>query len=76
MKIYAYLALAIVVISILGWGYASAYKSGKNEVVQKLQADRVKILKDGKSIDENVLSADDDGLVCILLDNCESDKPL
>lgn len=76
MRIYAYLALTIVVISILGWGYASAYKSGKNEVVQKLQADRVEILKDGKSIDENVLSADDDGLVCILLDNCESDKPL
>lgn len=76
MKIYAYVALAVIVIGALGWGYASAYKSGKDAVVQKLQADRVEILKDGKSIDENVLSTDDDGLVCLLLDNCKSDQPL
>lgn len=76
MKIYAYVALAVIVLGALGWGYASAYKSGKDAVVQKLQADRVEILKDGKSIDENVLSTDDDGLVCLLLDNCKSDQPL
>jgi hypothetical protein len=76
MKIYAYVALALIVLGALGWGYASAYKSGKDAVVQKLQQDRVEILKDGKSIDENVLSSDDDGLICLLLDNCESDKPL
>lgn len=76
MKIYAYVALAVIVIGALGWGYTSAYKSGKDSVVQKLQEDRIDLLKDGKKIDENVLSADDDGLLCLMLDNCESDKPL
>lgn len=76
MKIYAYIALAVIIIGALGWGYASAYKSGKDSVVQKLQEDRIDLLKDGKKIDENVLSADDDGLLCLMLDNCKSDKPL
>jgi hypothetical protein len=45
-------------------------------VVEKLKDDKITILKEGRRIDENVLSADDDGLTCILLDNCPSDKPL
>lgn len=68
MKIYAYVALAVIVIGALGWGYASAYKSGKDSVVQKLQEDKVIVLRDGKAIDEKVIAADDDSLVCLLID--------
>lgn len=76
MRIYIYAAIVLAIIAALGWGYASAYKSGKDAVVAKLQEDRIEILKDGNKIDEKVLSSDDDGLVCLLLDNCDSDKPL
>jgi hypothetical protein len=72
MRIYAYVALAVIIIGALGWGYASAYKSGKDSVTSKLQEQKVEVLKDGKKIDENVLAADDDSLVCLLID-CASD---
>lgn len=75
MKIYAYVALAVIVIGALGWGYASAYKSGKDSVTAKLQEQKVEVLKDGKKIDEKVLAADDDSLVCMLID-CASDPAL
>lgn len=75
MKIYAYIAIAVIVIGALGIGYTQAYKSGKDSVITKLKDDRVKVLKDGAQIDENVLSIDDDGLLCLLLDNCDN-KPL
>lgn len=75
MKIYAYVALAVIVIGALGWGYASAYKSGKDSVTAKLQEQKVEVLKDGKKIDEKVLAADDDSLVCMLID-CASGPAL
>lgn len=75
MRIYAYVALAVIVIGALGWGYASAYKSGKDSVTTKLQEQKVEVLKDGKKIDEKVLAADDDSLVCMLID-CASDPAL
>lgn len=76
MRIYAYVAILVAVLGALAWGYSSAYRSGKQSVVTKLQEDKIQVLKDGKKVDENVLSADDDSLVCLLLDNCKPDKPL
>ena len=76
MRLYIYIGLAFAVLTALAFGYASAYKSGKESIVTKLQEDKITILKEGRKIDENVLSTDDDGLTCILLDNCPSDKPL
>lgn len=75
MKIYAYIAIAVIALGALGFGYTQAYKAGKDSVITKLKDDRVKVLKDGAQIDENVLSSDDDGLLCLLLDNCDN-KPL
>lgn len=75
MRIYAYVALAVILIGALGWGYASAYKSGKDSVTAKLQEQKIEVLKDGKKIDEKVLAADDDSLVCMLID-CASDPAL
>lgn len=74
MKIYAYVALALIVIGALGWGYASAYKSGKDSVTAKLQEDKVIVLRDGKAIDEKVIAADDPSLVCMLIDCAEPPK--
>lgn len=76
MRLYIYIGLAITVL--LGGAYWSItlYNAGKTSVVEKLKDDKIVILKEGRRIDENVLSADDDGLTCILLDNCPSDKPL
>lgn len=73
MRVYAYVALALIVVGGISYTHYAAYKSGKDSVVQKLQQDRIDLLKDGKKIDENVLSADDDGLLCIMLDNCKRD---
>lgn len=74
MKIYAYVALAVIVIGALGWGYASAYKSGKDSITAKLQEDKVIVLQDGKAIDEKVIAADDDSLTCMLIDCAEPPK--
>lgn len=75
MRIYAYVALAVILIGALGWGYASAYKSGKDSVTSKLQEDKITVLKEGKVIDEKVIAADDDALVCMLID-CSSDPAM
>lgn len=74
MKIYAYVALALILIGALGWGYASAYKSGKDSVTAKLQEDKITVLKDGKAVDEKVIAADDPSLVCMLIDCAEPPK--
>lgn len=74
MKIYAYVALAVIVIGALGWGYTSAYKSGKDSVTAKLQEDKITVLKDGKAVDEKVIAADDPSLVCMLIDCAEPPK--
>jgi hypothetical protein len=74
MKIYAYVALAVIVLGALGWGYASAYKSGKDSITAKLQEDKVIVLQDGKAIDEKVIAADDDSLVCMMIDCAEPPK--
>jgi len=75
MRVYAYLAIILAVVGGLTWSHLLAYNSGKQGVLAKLQSDRVEVLKDGKAVDEKVLSADDATLTCLLLDNCP-DKPL
>ncbi len=76
MRLYIYIGLAVAVLLGAGWWSLTLYNAGKDSVVEKLKDDKITILKEGRKIDENVLSTDDDGLTCILLDNCPSDKPL
>lgn len=76
MRLYIYIGLAVTVLLGAGWWSVKLYNAGKDSVVEKLKDDKITILKEGRKIDENVLSTDDDGLTCILLDNCPSDKPL
>lgn len=76
MRLYIYIGLAFAVLLGAGWWSVKLYNAGKDSVVEKLKDDKITILKEGRKIDENVLSTDDDGLTCILLDNCPSDKPL
>lgn len=67
MRIYIYLAAVVAFASML---FAS-YTAGKRSVVYKLQSDRIEVLQDGKKIDADVLAADDDSLVCLLI-NCKT----
>lgn len=76
MRIYLYVGIVIAVLAGIGWYSVTLYNAGKDAVVSKLQDDKIQVLKDGKSVDENVLASDDDGLLCLLLDNCPSDRPL
>lgn len=69
IKMYIFLALAIAVLSGLGYSHLKAYSYGKQVVLAKLQEDRIKILKDGKEIDAKVLASDDDAL-CAMLGGC------
>lgn len=69
IRLYVYIAIALGSIGILGFSHYKAYTLGKDVVLNKLKDDRIRILKDGKEIDEQVLSADDDAL-CILLGGC------
>jgi len=66
MRLYIYAAIAV----LLAGSHVTAYTIGKRAIVAKLASDRIEVLQDGKRIDENVLSAGDDQLLCLLLDNC------
>lgn len=61
----AVLAVALVCGGLYLWGH----HDGRQAVLDRLAADRITILKDGKAIDHEVLDADDDGL-CALLGGC------
>lgn len=50
-------------------GYFIGRSAGKQSVLATLQSNRITILKDGKKIDEQALSADDADL-CGLLGGC------
>lgn len=75
MRLYIYAGAVIAIIAALVFGYASAYKSGKQSIVTKLQEDKIVVLENGKRVDEKVIAADDDSLVCMLID-CSSDPAL
>lgn len=64
IKPYLYAGLVIV---LLGTHYFS-YNAGRQSVLQKLSDDRVQVVKDGQKVDAAVYAADDDGLVCLLID--------
>jgi hypothetical protein len=68
MRPYIYAALALMIVA----SYWFIYDAGKQSVVYKLQSDRVEVLQDGKKIDADVLAADDDNLICLLI-ACEPD---
>lgn len=70
MRVYAYLALVLGLVGLLAWTHYIAYSSGQTSITQRLKDDRITILRDGKSIDEDVRNSSDDELVCRLLDNC------
>lgn len=73
MRLYIYIGLAVAVLAALAFGYAAAYKSGKQSVVTKLQEDKIVVLQEGKRIDERVLSSDDESLICFLVE-CDAGK--
>ncbi|MBN8244690.1 hypothetical protein JF546_16865 [Nitratireductor aquimarinus] len=64
------LAAVLAVSAIAGGVYLYGHQRGAALVLQRLQSDRITILKDGRKIDEEALGADDTGL-CALLGGCE-----
>lgn len=68
MRPYIYAALALMIVA----SYWFIYDAGKKSVIAKLTSDRVEVLQDGKKIDADVLAADDDNLICLLI-HCQSD---
>lgn len=67
-KTYLYGAMAL---ALVGTHYFM-YNAGKQYVLQRLSIDRVEVIKDGQKVDAAVYSADDDGLICLLI-ACEPD---
>lgn len=62
---------AVLAVSVIAGGiYLYGHQRGSASVLQRLQSDRITILKDGRKIDEEALGADDTGL-CALLGGCE-----
>lgn len=61
---YIYGAIALILIGT----HYFAYNVGKQGVLQKLNSDRVEVLKDGQKVDAAVYAADDGELVCLLID--------
>lgn len=64
MKPWAYVAIGVMILSALSMGVSAVYNSGKNSAI----ADRVTVLTQGKEIDDEISSADKDGLYCYLVD--------
>lgn len=65
-----YIALSLALAALLFGGAYLSYEAGKATVINKLASDRIEVLQDGKKIDADVLAANDDGLLCRLLDSC------
>ncbi len=64
---------AVLAVSVMAGGiYLYGYQRGAASVLQRLQSDRITILKDGKAIDDEVLGADADDL-CGFLGGCLPD---
>ena len=68
-------ALAASGVAFLA-GYGFGYSGCRSDVYADLQANRVKILKDGKNIDAKALAADDPGLcaLCLAGASCQTAK--
>ena len=60
--------LAAVVLTT--GGYVKGRVDGREAILQRLQDDRITILKDGQAVDNTVLGADDNAL-CSMLGGCE-----
>lgn len=69
-----YLKLAGIglVLGALTFSHFYAYNAGRQSILTQLADDRISVLKDGRKIDEEVLTADDAEL-CKLLGGCVSD---
>jgi hypothetical protein len=59
----------LAVVGLLTFTHWNAYQRGRMAVLQRLQSDRITILKDGQEIDHEVLNADD-ARICELLGGC------
>lgn len=66
---YLILGAVAASLAVLGGMYLKGRSDGRAAVMAKLQADRVKILKNNQEITNEVLNSDDDGL-CLLLGGC------
>lgn len=73
MNIFSYLKLGAALIAGIALAYLPFVNYGKSlgraAIVQELQEDRAKILKDGREVDEKVYTADD-AVLCSLLGGC------
>jgi hypothetical protein len=63
----AILAVVLVFYPIRWFGQSE----GRQQILAKMQSDRIKILQDGRQIDTRALGADDEAL-CALLGGCDS----
>lgn len=68
IKGYIYLGMAAAIAAGLVWSHVGAFNAGKRSLLAQLADDRITILKDGKEIDDAVLSSDDNGLFGYLVD--------
>lgn len=66
---YWKLAAITAVAVALTFSHIYVYNKGKENVLNKLSQERIKVLKDGQEIDKEVLEADDPYL-CGLLGGC------
>lgn len=69
MKLYLYIGAIVAGLLVMGYVGRTIYVAGQNSIVTKLKDSRITLLKDGKEIDEKVLSADDSEL-CAFLGGC------
>lgn len=61
-------SLGALLAAIVG-AYVTGRSHGREAILAKLKDERIEILLDGKEIDDEVLTADDDAL-CALLGGC------
>lgn len=60
--------------TIAGGAYFKGRADGRAALVERLQSNRITLIKAGKEIDDEVLRADDDAL-CALLGGCRVPEP-
>ncbi len=72
LKLRQALGPVLLVLALAAGIYLYGHHRGEEAVLQRLQSDRITILKDGKAIDVEVLRADD-ATLCDKLGGCLPD---
>ena len=69
LRQYVYVGIAVSALLILVGSYIKGRSDGRSSLLEKMQAERIEVIRDGKVITDEILNSSDDDL-CAILGGC------